>query len=101
MRITFGTAGGMAYFPGLAHPTVIDTKELPAQEAEQLHQLIDAADLPALPQQMSRSSSRGRDTRTYTITVEDGEKKHTVRFSDPIPAELASLVAALRAKTRE
>ena len=101
MRITFQTSGGMAYFPGLAQPTVIDTEELPATEAEQLQQLIDAADFQALPQQLSQSSSRGRDMRTYTISVAEGKKKHTVQFSDPIPEELAPLVAALRAKSRE
>lgn len=101
MRITFQTSGGMAYFPGLAQPTVIDTKKLSATEAEELQQMIDAADFRALPKQMSESLTRGRDMRTYTITVAEGRKKHTVQFSDPIPEELAPLVAALQAKTRE
>lgn len=100
MRIEFSTQGGVAYFPGLAKPVVIDTSELPAEEAAAIERLVDAARLWQQPAQPS-GLPRGADLRQYTITVEDRDKRHTVRLHDPIadPA-LAALVSHLQAKMK-
>src|SRR3954471_12268859 len=83
MRIELQTEGGIAFFPGLNKPVVLNTTDLPKAQADQLHKLIDSTrffDLPAA----SRSVPKGAaDIRGYTITVEDGRRRRTVRLNDP------------------
>ena len=63
---------------------VVDSGDLPKEQATQLQQLIDSTrffDLPAA----SRSLPKGAaDMRHYTITVEDGQRRRTVRLNDPV-----------------
>ena len=86
MLIQFQVEGGLAHFPGLSQPVTFDTAKLPKAEAAELRQLVDAAqffDLPA-----TAGSRRGAaDYRQYTITVEQGGRRHTVRLADPIEGE--------------
>jgi len=97
MRVELQTEGGMAYFPGLNKPVVVDSDELTKKQAAQLQQLIDSArffDLPAA----SRSLPKGAaDMRRYTITVADGRRRRTVRLNDPIEdTHLQSLIEFLQ-----
>jgi hypothetical protein len=84
MRVELQTEGGMAYFPGLSKPVVVDSSDLPKEQAARLQQLIDSThffDLPAA----SRSVPKGAaDIRRYTIKVEDGRRRRTVRLNDPV-----------------
>jgi len=49
----------------------------------------------ALPEQ--RPLPHGADQRTYTITIEDDARSHTLTLSDPLPAgDLRVLVDRLR-----
>ena len=97
MKIEFSVEGGVAYFPGLSKPTLIDSDELPAAGAAELRRLVDAAhffDLPA-----THAAVRGAaDYQQYTISVQAGRRRHTARVADPIadPA-LQDLVDALKA----
>ena len=84
MRVELQTDGGVAYFPGLNKPIVVDSGELPNQQAARLQQLIDTARFFELPA-ASRSLPKGAvDMRRYTITVEDGRRRRTVRLNDPV-----------------
>ncbi len=84
MRIELQTEGGIAFFPGLNKPVVVDSGDLPKEQAAQLQQLIDSTHLFDLPA-ASRSLPKGAaDMRSYTITVEDGPRRRTVRLNDPI-----------------
>ena len=84
MRVELQTDGGVAYFPGLNKPIVVDSGELPNQQAARLQQLIDTARFFELPA-ASRSLPKGAvDMRCYTITVEDGRRRRTVRLNDPV-----------------
>ena len=84
MRVELQTDGGIAYFPGLNKPIVVDSGELPNQQAARLQQLIDTARFFELPA-ASRSLPKGAvDMRRYTITVEDGRRRRTVRLNDPV-----------------
>ena len=84
MRVELQTDGGVAYFPGLNKPIVVDSGELPNQQAARLQQLIDSARFFELPA-ASRSLPKGAvDMRRYTITVEDGRRRRTVRLNDPV-----------------
>jgi len=84
MRVELQTEGGIAFFPGLNKPVVLNSSDLPKEQAAQLQQLLDSThffDLPAA----SRSLPKGAaDMRRYTITVEDGQRRRTVRLSDPV-----------------
>ena len=96
MTIEFSTSGGVAYFPGLAAPFKVDTADLPADRRSTVERLVEEANFFDQPADAPQPS-RGADYQTYTITIKDGDRTHTVRLVDPIkdPA-LASLVQALQ-----
>lgn len=96
MKITFATDGGFAYVPALNRPFTIDTLELDQKTADRLHSLLQSVrffDQPAV----AGVPPRGADYQTYTITVDDGLRVHTVQLNDLImDAELEQLVSVLR-----
>jgi len=97
MRVELQTDGGIAYFPGLNKPIVVDSSKLPNKQAAQLQQLIDSAHFFELPA-ASRSLPKGAaDLRRYTITVADGQRRRTVRLNDPVEdAQLQALIEFLQ-----
>lgn len=88
--------GGVAHFPGLAKLLVIETDDLPGDEAEELQRLVDSArffDMPAEPGPPPRGAA---DYRRYLITVSEAGRKHTVRLHDPVSdPQVAALVERL------
>jgi len=107
MRITLKTDGGFAYMPGLAAPITIDTEAVSTEEAGRWQDLIGAAKVWDLPDptmpgflRKPQSDGAGNDMRMYTLTVEEGAQRRTLRFSDPVLAELAPLVHELLARGR-
>lgn len=101
MRIQFKTEGGIAYFPGLSKPVTIDTNELPAKEANELEQLIEAADFFDLPADFAPPRGAA-DYRQYTISVTAPGRTHTTRLVDPIEdPNVQALVDYLEDKARE
>ena len=97
MRVELQTEGGVAFFPGLNKPVVVDSDDLPKKQAAQFQQLIDSTRFFELPA-ASRSLPKGAaDMRRYTITVEDGRRRRTVRLTDPIEdANLQALIDFLQ-----
>jgi hypothetical protein len=95
--------GGFAVVPGLAGPFDADTDRLDAGAAESLRRSLDEADFFARPADLDEARSSpgpgAADLRTYTITATSGDRKHTVRVTDPIPdpalARLVQQVTAL------
>lgn len=101
MRIQFQVEGGIAHFPGLSQPVTIDTARLPEAEAAELLELVDAAQFFDLPTTAGRRRGAA-DYRQYTITVEQGGRRHTVRLSDPIEGrDLQELVGCLSRKVSQ
>ena len=95
MRITFKTAGGIAYFPGLAAARTVDASTLPPARQQEIRDLLDAVRFFDLPSRLP--ARRGAaDYQTYTITVADGDRQHTVEVSDPVPPDLQPLVDLVR-----
>ena len=71
MRVQYERAGG---FGGSAmrKDVTIDTADLPAHEADELHRLVQAADLSTLARSPAAASSpRARDQFRYRLTIED------------------------------
>ncbi len=82
MRMQVKTEGGIAGpIPGLSKPIVLDSDTLLHQEAEEMRQLVTAARFFELPAQQPQPQ-RGADYRTYTISIENGERHHSVQFTE-------------------
>jgi hypothetical protein len=84
MRVELLTEGGVAFFPGLSKPVVIDSADLSQAEAQRLEQLVGEARFFELPAASRSLPKGGADIRTHTITVKDGRRSHTVRLAEPI-----------------
>ena len=97
MRVEMQTEGGVAYFPGLAKPVVVNSSDLPQAQAAQLQKLLDSAHFFELPA-ASRAIPKGAaDMRRYTITVVDGRRRRTVRLTDPVDdPQLQALIEFLQ-----
>ena len=102
MRIEFATEGGVAYFPGLSRPVVLETGELDGAEAERVERLVAASGFFDLPTEASAPRPGAADYQQYTVTIDDGARRHRVRFADPI-GNLAQreLIDALKGLTRQ
>jgi Emfourin len=101
MRVEFKSDGGLAVFPGLQTPISIDVDALPASDANRLHQLLRATSFFDLPAHIGTPPRGAADMRTYTISIEDGGRRHTVRVAEPITDEtLQELINALQAQAR-
>lgn len=101
MRITFRMEGGIAYFPGLSRPVVIDTGKLTEQEADELEQIVEAARFFEQPATISPPARGAADYYQYTVTIEARGRQHTVRMTDLVEdAGLQVLLHYLRAKAK-
>jgi hypothetical protein len=101
MRIEFTTEGGIAHFPGLSRPVVIDSEALSEEETRELQRLLEAARFFERPAIAAAPPPGAADYRQYTISVEDGGRRHTVKLADPVqePA-LQELLRFLQTKAR-
>jgi hypothetical protein len=99
--IDFESGGGFAHFPGLSRPVRIDTADLAPEQADQLKWLVDRARFFDQPSEVGAPPPGAADLRSYTITVEDGDRRHTVQTSDALtdPA-LRDIIEHLRAHQR-
>jgi hypothetical protein len=101
MRITFQSQGGIAFFPKLNRPVVIDTAQLPAAERSKLEGLLQSTRFFALPPSIGQRRRGAADLREYTLRVEDETRDYTVRVVEPFDhPELEQLIAELRSHAR-
>jgi hypothetical protein len=102
MRITFQRDGGIAFFPGLSKPVTIDSNDLSSDEQAEIEQLVRQAAFFRRPEQVGTLSRGAADFINYTVTVDDGEKSHTIRIVEPVQdVRLQELIAFLQAKARD
>jgi hypothetical protein len=87
MKITLETSGGFANLSGIGGPLVIDTDRIDAYAAEKILSLIARVRFFDLPAVAESPTSGAADFETHVITVQDGERTHSVEFSDPIRNE--------------
>lgn len=101
MRVELKTEGGVAFFPGLARPFVLETAALSADEAERLACLVDECRFFDR-EEAAPPARRGADAREYVLTIEaEGARRRTVRLRDPVAPDLAALLDFVREKQRE
>lgn len=98
MRITFERTGG---FAGITMTKVVDTTSLPQNDANQLHQLVEAANFFRLPTNIT-SKSPQPDRFQYQLTVEDNGKQRTVQVGEQaVPGTLRPLIEWMMAAARK
>ena len=101
MRIELKTEGGIAHFPGLSRPVVIDSAALSAEDDAELRRLVEAARFFERPPTVGTPSCGAADYRRYMISVEDGGRQHTVQLVDPVEdPSLQQLLRFLQVKAR-
>lgn len=101
MHIQFQSEGGVAYFPGLSEPVTVDTRQLPAAQAAAAEGLVRAARFFDRPAQQQPAPPGAADYRQYTITVDDGGRRHTIRIDEPVDdPDLQRLVQYLASQAR-
>lgn len=82
MRVQLKTDGGIVYFPALAKPRTLADGDLDEAERGTLAALIKAADFFNLPPDMTGAQPGAADHQSYTLSIEQDGKQHTVRFDD-------------------
>ncbi len=97
MRIHFERSGG---FAGLRLEATVDTASLPAEMADTLRRLVQAAHVFDLPAVMAPEGP-GADRFCYQLTVEDSGRRQSIEACEPaIPGELWPLLRFLTARAR-
>ena len=97
MRIELAQTGGIAYFPGLNRPVVLDVDHLDGPVAQELKRLVEAADFFNLPPLLGSPRPGAADCQAYRLSIEDGGRRHSVQALVPLqnPA-LTALVQAIQ-----
>ncbi|HEV8175229.1 MAG TPA: protealysin inhibitor emfourin [Actinoplanes sp.] len=100
MRVTLAVHGGLAAAINLRRPPrVVDTEALPADQAQELSRLVDAA-TRAHSHQPAGAVPTG-DAMSYTITVERAGASSVLTGSDNAASpEFTDLLAWLEANAR-
>jgi hypothetical protein len=92
MRISVIRTGGVA---GMRREATIDTNRLDRQQSEEIHRLVRAADVAGLPEPAG-AVKRGPDRFHYTLTIDEGEKRHAVSFEEErTPEKIRPLLEAV------
>ena len=79
-------------FGGIRREVRIETQSLSREEREPLEGLVQASGFFSLPRKFPRPG-KGADYFTYSITVDDGERRHTVEVSErSLPEGLRPLI---------
>ena len=102
MRIEYAKEGGLAFIPALAAPVTIDTSSLPPEQGKAIEELVRQAAFFNLPSDPGPPPAGAADYQTYTITVHDEGRSHTIRVTDlGERPELANLIRALQKSAKE
>jgi hypothetical protein len=97
VKIEFSRSGGIAYFPGLQRPVVIDTSRLAPAECEELKRFVAAAGFFDLPGTVGSPAKGAADYQQDVVTIADGTRSHTVRILVPCDQlALRNLVQAIQ-----
>ncbi|RKG91878.1 protealysin inhibitor emfourin [Corallococcus terminator] len=93
MRIELKREGGVAFIPGLNRPRLFNLADLPPAQAEAITRSVQAASFFERPARVGTASKGAADQTRYTLTIEEGGRRHSVQLLEPV--EDASLRALL------
>ena len=100
MKIVFETTGGFVFVPALGRPVTLDTAQMGAHAGRELELLVHDARFFDQPAAVAPPEGAA-DYQTYTLTVDDGRRAHTIQFTDPITdLALGRLVSQLQTLAR-
>ncbi len=92
MQIRYVKSGG---FAGMRTTGALDTGTLPAGEARHIEALVESAGFFSLPEKTPKPQNSA-DYLTYHLTVEDGNRSHSIEVSEPsAPEPLRQLIRYL------
>lgn len=98
MQIEFERHGG---FAGVRLGSKINVDELPADEADRIKHLIEAADFFNLPAQIA-APKRQPDRFTYKISISGADRQHVVTADETAaPPSLVALIQALTSVSKQ
>lgn len=96
MRIELVQSGGIAYFPGLSRPLVLELDRLDPAAARVLVSRIEAADFFHLPARVGKAPAGAADCQSYRLTLEHAGRRHSVQALIPVQhPELRALIEAI------
>jgi hypothetical protein len=91
VKVSVVRGGGLA---GLVETTTADSDRLGADDADSLRRKVAEARFFDLSESGGPAARGGADRFHYAVTVEDGDRAHTVRRSEPdLPETLGALIA--------
>jgi hypothetical protein len=97
MRIRFERTGG---FMGTRMTVNVDTATLPPDKSEDLVRLVEISGFFDLPEKIV-TPTPSPDRFSYTLTIEDEARRHTLETSDEVaPETLRPLLRRLTAMAR-
>ncbi len=97
MQIRFVRTGG---FAGMRLSTDLNTDTLNSDESREVRALVDSSGFFDLPKTIT-PTSKGADQYSYSIIIEEGQKTHTVQFSETaMPSGLRPLINYLMEKRK-
>ncbi len=101
IRVEVDRSGG---FAGRTKHATVDSASLPAEQARELAELVERADLPTLVERTAAEPpgpGRGADRFTYDLTVHRGDQSHRLSLPESaVPPELAPLLSHVLAHSR-
>jgi hypothetical protein len=84
----------------LAAKASVDLERPGTPQSEEIRRLVTASDFFSLPATLRKSRPQSWDF-SYTVSVEDGARSHTVNcHKDAAPAELRKLIETLEPSAR-
>lgn len=99
VRVQLKIEGGLAYFPGLSKPRVIDSAKLSTEDRVELERLVSVVHFFEQPAQVGRPAKGAADYRQYIVTIAEEKRSHTVRLVEPIQdASLQALLEFIQSK---
>jgi hypothetical protein len=102
VQIEFKMEGGLAHFPGLSKPVSIGSEHLSLEESVELEGLLEKARFFELPTGPPLAPKGAADYYQYTVAIEVGGRRHTLKLTDPIEdPNLQRLITILRTKAKE
>jgi hypothetical protein len=84
MRIELQREGGIAFFPGLNRPIVMDTDTMIEEEANKLKELVTSARIFDCPLQIGTARPGAADYRMFTLLITDGSQQRTIKVIEPV-----------------
>jgi hypothetical protein len=76
MKVSVKKSGGYA---GVSENFSVDTSQIDGQAAQQIENMIQSIGFFSFP---ADAAGVGSDLMRYEITVDDGQRQHTIAFSD-------------------